>query len=534
MTAVLTGDDHLVVHHDEPELSSRQKNLILTAMCVALIAVMAAVSGLNSAQMKISESLGASTGDFLWIANAYTLALAALLMPVGAIGDRWSRRKVLLLGLTVYLVSNVVGAFAGSVAMLIGARAIAGVGAAMIMPVTLSVITSTFHGDERQRAIGIWSGFAGAGAIFGMFISSLIVDNASWRWVFIMPIALAVIAFALSARLVPDGADHHGGRFDYVGSLLSAVAVGGLVFGIHEGPEKGWTAPITLIPLVVGAVAAVAFVLYERQHENPLLKVEVFKNRMLSAGTGLLFLIFIVMMGMFLVITQFLMGVLGWGAVKATAGMLPMAFAMMPLSAVAPLIAKKTGTRALFMIGFSMAAGGLALVASMVSVDGGYLSILPGLMVVGAGLGLSMTPGTAAITGSLPPEDQGVASALNDSVREIGASVGIALMGSVLSAAYTSGVGDAASQLPGEVAHHVEEGIFGARAVSEQMIAGANGDPQMAGLGEQLLHTAQQAFVDGWSKTMWISAGIAAVAAIGAAVLAPTKSREAEFRVDLD
>ena len=240
MTAALTGDDHLVVHHDEPELSSRQKNLILTAMCVALIAVMAAVSGLNSAQMKISESLGASTGDFLWIANAYTLALAALLMPVGAIGDRWSRRKVLLLGLTVYLVSNVVGAFAGSVAMLIGARAIAGVGAAMIMPVTLSVITSTFHGDERQRAIGIWSGFAGAGAIFGMFISSLIVDNASWRWVFIMPIALAVIAFALSARLVPDGADHHGGR-----STMSVRCC-------RRSPSAAWCSESTRAPRRAG------------------------------------------------------------------------------------------------------------------------------------------------------------------------------------------------------------------------------------------------------------------------------------------
>ena len=542
----LAGGPGQVVHeHHHPELSKKQKNAILAAMCIALIAVVSSVSGLNTAQQKITEDLGTTQSEFLWVTNGYTLALAALLMPIGAIGDRWSRRKILLGGLTIYLVSNLLGAFASGTGMLITTRVIAGIGASMIMPVTLSVITSTFHGEERERAIGIWSGFAGAGAILGMFISSVIVDNFNWPLVFVLPIVLAVLAAVLASKNVVDIAEHHEGRFDVFGGVLSALAVGGLVFGIHEGPEKGWGEAITLVPLAVGVLATVAFILYELRHENPLLNVRVFKNRMLSAGTGLLFLIFIVMMGLFLVMPQFLMGVLGWGAVKATAGLLPMAAAMMPLSTVSPLIARKTGTRFVFILGFSMAAVGLAIVATMVSAETGYLSILPGLMIMGAGIGLSMTPGTSAITGSLPAEDQGIASALNDSVREIGASIGIAFIGSILSSGYADRMGEASGKVtelaatmpslpdgltPDGAGELVKEGIFQALGMSQQLAQIDAFKPQAG----ELLVSAQHAFVDSWSNTMWIGAGIAAFAAVLAAILAPSKDKENEFRVDRD
>lgn len=539
------GSEPVVHEHHYPELTQKQKHAILAAMCIALIAVVSSVSGLNTAQQKITEDLGTTQSQFLWVTNGYTLALAALLMPIGAIGDRWSRRKILLGGLTIYLASNVLGAFASGTGMLITTRIIAGIGAAMIMPVTLSVITSTFHGEERERAIGIWSGFAGAGAILGMFVSSVIVDNFSWPLVFVLPIVLAVLAAALASKNVVDIKEYHEGRFDVFGGVLSALAVGGLVFGIHEGPEKGWGAAITLVPLAIGVLATAAFILYELRHENPLLNVRVFKNRMLSAGTGLLFLIFIVMMGLFLVMPQFLMGVLGWGAVKATAGLLPMAAAMMPLSTISPLIARKTGTRFVFILGFSMAALGLAIVASMVSAETGYLSILPGLMIMGAGIGLSMTPGTSAITGSLPPEDQGIASALNDSVREIGASIGIAFIGSILSSGYADRMGKPAEKVTELAAtmpalpdgmtaagagEMVKEGIFQALGMSQQLAQVDAFKPQAA----ELLTSAQHAFVDSWSNTMWIGAGIAAFAAVLATILTPSKEKENEFRADRD
>ena len=201
---------------------------------------MASVSGLNVAQAQLAQDLGASQADLLWIINGYTIALAALLLPFGAIGDRWGRKKVLMSGLVLFVIANVAAAFATGSTQLLVARIAAGVAAAMIMPATLSVITSSFPAEDRDRAVGVWAGFAGAGGILGLIGSSLVVDNFTWPWVFAMPIVLAVAALAMTVRFVPHSREHADHRFDIVGSVLSALAVGALVLGIHEGPEAGW------------------------------------------------------------------------------------------------------------------------------------------------------------------------------------------------------------------------------------------------------------------------------------------------------
>jgi EmrB/QacA subfamily drug resistance transporter len=482
----------------DPEAKRRQR--VLIAMCVALAAVIASVSSLNVALQDLAVEFGASQGTLLWIVNAYTLSLAALLLPIGAIGDRWGRRPILLAGLALFVAASGMAAVSTSAAMMIVARAAAGVAAAMIMPVTLSVITSTFPGEQRARAVGTWSGVAGAGGILGLFFSSFVVDYMTWPWLFTLPIALAMVAFVMTWRSVTAGRDIEEGTFDIGGSILSAFAVGGIVLGIHEGPEKGWGHWLTLTGLIVGVIALAAFVVWEMRRDHPLLDVRVFSNKALTAGSVTLLIVFAVMFGIFLVLVQYLQAVTGFSALRSAAGLLPMAAVMMPLSATAPTIAQRFGAFRVLLLGVATFAVGLATLAIFSSATGGYLSVLPGLIIMGAGMGLSMTPSTAAITESLPHEKQGVASALNDTVREVGGAIGVALLGSVLNSSYRSNVAGATEGLPPELAGPVEDGIGGALAVAGQL-----GED-----GASLAAAARDAFVEGWHSAMWVGFSMAA------------------------
>lgn len=495
MTVTDSPSDAVVA---DPQASRRQR--VLVAMCLALAAVIASVSSLNVALQDLAIEFGASQGLLLWIVNAYTLTLAALLLAVGAIGDRWGRRPVLLAGLGLFGAASVAAAVSTSAEMLLVSRAVAGLAAAMIMPVTLSVTTSTFPDEQRARAVGIWAGVAGGGGILGLFFSSFVVDYLEWRWLFTLPIALVVVSFAMTVRFVRVDREDEEHRFDTLGSFLSVLAVGGLVLGIHEGPEKGWGHGVTIAALLIGVSALVAFVAWELRQDHPLLDVRVFAERGLAAGSLTLLVVFAVMFGIFLVLMQFLQSVVGLSALGSAAGLLPMAAVMMPLSSAAPTIAQRVGAFRVLVVGVAIFGVGLVLLATMSSADGGYMSILPGLILMGAGMGLSMTPSTMAITESLPTEKQGVASALNDTVRELGGAVGIALLGSALNSAYRSNVTVATDGLPAELAEPVREGIGGALAVADRM--GAAGDP--------VREAARTAFVDGWQSAMWIGVAMAA------------------------
>src|SRR5262245_49484870 len=492
---------------------SRRRRNILIAMILALVAVVASVSGLNVAQQQLALDLGATQSQLLWIINGYTMALAALLMPIGAIGDRWGRKPILMAGLSLFVASNIGAALATTTTALLIARIGAGAAAAMIMPVTLSVITSSFPKEERARAVGTWAGFAGAGGILGLFVSSFLIDRVTWPWLFAMPVAFATVALLMTWRVVGNSREDRAGRFDVAGSILSAVAIGALVLGIHEGPERGWTDAITVVGLLLGLVALIGFVVWELRAKHPLLDLRVFRNRELAAGSVTLLIVFAVMMGIFLVLVQFLQAVAGYSALRAAAGLLPMAAVMMPLSTAAPTIAKRIGVRTTLLTGAALFGGGLALLALMVSVEGGYWSILPGLLVLGAGAGLMMSPSTTAITESLPEEHQGVASALNDTVREFGGAVGIALLGSVLNAGYRSSVSASTDGLSPELAHRVEDGIGSAYASAGELGAQA----------PRVLDAARHALVDGWQLSMWVSVVMAAAVFLFLAVRGPSR-----------
>ncbi|MFK4594699.1 MFS transporter [Streptomyces pristinaespiralis] len=479
-----------------------RRRTILIAVCVALMAVIASVSGLNVAQPDLAVAFGASQSTILWIINIYTLGLAALLLPLGALGDRWGRKPMLLTGLTVFGVAGVVAGLAPSAEVMLAARLFSGVGAAMIMPITLAVITSTFPAEERGRAIGVWTGVAGGGGVLGMFLSAALVDAANWRWLFVLPVALVVVAFVMALRSVPDSRERSGHTFDTVGALTSVAAVAGLIFVLQEGPERGWTAPATLLGLLVGVTATVGFVAWElRRREAALLDVRLFAERSLAGGSMTLLVVFGVQAGIFVALFPYFQAVLGWSGLLSTLALMPMAVLMMAASSLASRLTARVGPRATMGTGILTAGAGLALMAAMVSVDGGYLSVLPGMLTMGIGMGLSMTPSTEAITGALPGERQGVASALNDVTREFGAALGVALLGALLSSGYRGAVDTRLAGVPQGVADTAREGVANALDVANQ--AGPR--------SQALIHAARESFVDGWQQAMWAGVAVMAV-----------------------
>ncbi|WP_149551235.1 MFS transporter [Streptomyces marokkonensis] len=482
---------------------ARRLRGILIAVSVALMAVVASVSGLNVAQTHLAVEFGASQSTVLWIINIYTLTLAALLLPLGAIGDRLGRKPMLIAGLAVFGLAGAVAGLAPNTEVMLAARAAGGVGAAMIMPITLAVITSTFPEEQRGRAIGVWTGVAGGGGILGMFLSALLVDVADWRWLFVLPVVLAAVALAMTLKTVPDSRERTTHSFDTVGALASAVGVVGLIFVLQEGPERGWTAPTTLIALSGGLAATVGFVAWElHRRDASLLDVRLFRERGLAGGSVTLLVVFGVQAGIAVVLFPFFQAVLGWSGLLATLALMPMAVVMMAASALAPRMAAGVGFRPTMLAGIALGAAGLALMALFVSVDGGYVTILPGMIAMGLGMGLSMTPSTEAITGSLPSGKQGVASALNDVTREFGTALGVALLGALLSAGYRGSIDGRLDGIPETDADTAREGIAG--AVEAAPGSGAH--------AQDLIHAAQQAFVDGWQQSMW--AGVAVMGAL--------------------
>jgi EmrB/QacA subfamily drug resistance transporter len=493
----------------------RQRRAILIAVCVALMAVIASVSGLNVAQPQVAVAFDASQSTVLWMINVYTLSLAALLLPLGALGDRVGRKSMLLAGLALFGVANAAAGLATSSEMMIAARLVAGVGAAMIMPVTLAVITSTFPDEQRSKAIGVWSAVAGGGGILGMYLSAVLVDWGNWRWLFVLPVVLVVAAAVMALRAVPNSREQSQHRFDMVGSLTSVTAVVALIYVLHEGPVHGWSSPVTVAGLLVGVVAAIGFVAWELRQVAPLLDVRLFRDRRLAAGSLALLALFGVLAGIFVVLFPYFQAVLGWSGLRSTLALMPMAVMMMLASGLAPRVAVRVGARATMAAGILLGGAGLALMAILVSVDGGYPAILPGMLAMGLGLGLAQTPSTEAITSALPRERQGVASALNDVTREFGTALGVALLGAVLTAGYRNAIDGRLDTIPADTAYTAREGI--ANAIATADTAGTQ--------APALIRAAQESFVDGWQQAMW--AGVAVMTILFVYVLTRGPQRTA-------
>jgi len=486
-----------------PVLSRGHRQLVLAVICLALVLVVAGATMLNVALPDLARSLHATQSQQQWIVDGYAVALAALLLPAGVLGDRYGRRATLLAGIVIFGVTAAASAFTTSPAALIGWRILSGAGAALIMPGTLSTITSVFPAEEKARAVAVWSGFAGAGGVLGLVVSGAMLQQFWWGSIFVVTAALAAVAAAATIAVVPATSDPDSPPLDIPGSVLSVLAIGGLVLGVTEGPVRGWLSPLTLTGLIGGAVALVAFVAGGLRVRQPLLDPRLFRERRFAAGTVSIFLQFLAMMGFFFIFLQYLELVRGYGTLKAALAVIPLAIGMMPASIAAAPLAGRYGGRNVGVAGLALSAAGFVWL-SQLTVASSYWPVLFGMIIAGAGLGLGMTPATNAIVESLPIAKQGLASAVNDTSRELGAAFGIAIVGSAFTAAYRTHIGPSLHQLPAPVASAARQAPAAAIDVAGRL--GPN--------GHALVHQTQTAFMSGQRQALLIAAVALAIGVV--------------------
>jgi EmrB/QacA subfamily drug resistance transporter len=478
------------------------RNLILAVMCLALVMVVAGVSMLANGLPHLATALDASQSQQQWIVDAYALALAALLLPAGALGDRFGRRGALVVGLIVFGGASALAATAGDASALIAYRALMGVGAALIMPGTLSTITSVFPPEERAKAVGIWAGFAGAGGTIGLLMSGALLEGFYWGSIFLVTAAFALAALIGVVLVVPATRSSEHITLDPVGAVLSALGIGLLVLGIIEGPERGWTSPLTLGALIAGVVLIAAFISVELRRPSPMLDPRLFRHRGFATGSASLFLQFFAMFGFFFVSLQFLQLVLGYSALTAAVALMPMAILILPLSVVAGTLSERYGHKLVGGAGLAVSAAGFGIFATL-GTDSGYWPFLGATLVIGAGAALAMTPATNAIVASLPRAKQGVASAVNDTARELGAAFGVAVLGSAFNTGYRHAIDGHVRGLPSAVAAQVRE----APAIAVKIAQGLRN-------GSALEHFAQEAFTVGMRYAVLVGVGLLAIGAL--------------------
>jgi EmrB/QacA subfamily drug resistance transporter len=483
--------------------SSPRHGAITAVVCTALAAVTAAMSSLNVALPDIARSTHASQTQLSWIIDAYSLVFAALLLPGGALGDRYGRRRSLLIGLGIFGAGSAVAMTASDANALIGLRAVIGLGAALVMPATLSTITGTFPPAQRVKAVSIWAGVAGGAAILGVLASGALLEAFSWRSVFAVNVVLAVLALIGTFLVVPESADKDAPQLDVGGALLSVVGLVALVYSIIEAPTAGWLSAGTVAGVAFGVVVMVAFVLFELKQTNPMLNPRIFTRRGLSAGSLSIFIQFFAFYGFIFLVLQYLQIVRHDSALIAAVSMLPMAATMMPVSRLAPTLAAKFGSRQICVTGLLAIAAGLVIIAQT-NATSSYRVLAVGLLVLGAGMGAAMTPATSAITSALPRAQQGVASAMNDLSREVGGALGIAVLGSVMTAIYRNHL-----SLPGVPAAIAD------KARDSLAIA--------AHIGGPVASQADSAFIDGFHVAFFTAAGAAVIAAAAVATLLPRR-----------
>ena len=461
----------------------------VVVLCAALTLVMGSMTSVAVSLPEIARSTGASQRELTWIVDAYTLVFAGLLLPCGALGDRFGRRRMLTIGLLIFAVASLVAPLGDDPTMVIAARAVAGVGAALVMPATLSLITTTMRGEAQERAVGIWVATCTLGGALGLVFSGLVLEFSDWRSVFYFTAAGGVLA-AFAAVLAEESSDQERPRFDVAGAVSSAAAIGLLVFGIIEAPTHGWLSAPFWLCMAAGASFVLAFLVLETCREHPLLDMRIFRSGLVLTGSLTLMVIFAVLFAFFFLSMQFLQLIEGQTPLRAGLTVMPAALTLLPLSLFAPAIVARLGLRTATALGLVPLAAGLGLMATVEKGD--LPTFLAALLLMGAGFGLCITPATVAILRSVPAAKQGVASAVNDAVREVGAALGIAVAGSMLATGYTRNLGPAVEALPVPAREAAESSLAGALEVHAQL--GPAAGPAVAEAHEAFLSGVQASF----------------------------------------
>jgi len=488
-----------------PPASAVRPGVVTAVVCLALAAVVAAMASLNVALPGIARATHASQTQLAWIIDAYSLVFASLLLPAGAVGDRFGRRRALIAGLSIFGAASAVAMTASSAGELIGLRAVMGLGAALVMPATLSTITGTFASEQRTRAVSVWAAVAGGAAVLGLLVSGTVLQVWSWPSVFALNVILAAAAIAGTIRFVPESADPDTPRLDISGAILAVIGLVAVVYSIIEAPSQGWLSARTLAGLAAGLVILAGFVGCELRRRAPMIDPRVFARPALAAGSLSIFVQFFALFGFIFIVLQYLQLIRGDSGLVSAVSMLPMAAAMLPTSRLTPTLVTRLGARAVCATGLALIAAALVILAQL-TVTSGYWLLAVGLIPLGIGMGLAMTPATSNITSALPASQQGVASALNDLSREVGGAVGIAVLASILTAVYQGNL---------HLAHVTAAQADSARS---SVAVATRLDPAVAA-------QARSAFADGMHLALYTAAGIVLAAAVTVGMLLRARDR---------
>lgn len=513
------------------DLVQRRRWITLVVLCVSLLVIVLDNSILNVALPTLAKpvalgGIGASESSLQWIVDAYTIVFAGLLLTAGSLGDRFGRYGALALGLAVFGAGSGLAAFSHDPATLIGWRSVMGIGGALIMPATLSIITNVFTDPvERGRAIGVWAGVSAIGIGIGPVTGGFLLQHFWWGSVLLVNVPIVVVGLILGWRYIPNSRDPEAPRLDPLGAVLSIAGLATLLWAVIEGPTRGWTSTPVLVGFVAGAVVLGGFMIWELTYSSPMLDLRFFENPRFSAASGSITLTFMALFGVIFLLTQYLQSVLGYSPLKAGAVLLPMSAVMMVFAPLSSRAVEKVGTKVVVGVGLILAAAALLLETRFETTSGVGL-IIAVTMLLGLGMANVMAPATESIMGSLPRAKAGVGSAVNDTTRQVGGAIGVALLGSLLSSRYLTHVdrGLAGVSLPAGVHDKVTANI-GPAVEAGHRIGGAT--------GAQLQAVAKDAFVSGLHLALVVAALIIIMAAIAVFRWLPSRAPGEEI-IDRD
>jgi EmrB/QacA subfamily drug resistance transporter len=483
--------------------------MTLAVLCTSVVLISIDTTILNVAIPTLSRSLATSTGELQWIVDAYTVVFAGLLLTCGSLGDRLGRRRMLTLGLLVFGAGCAASALAGSAGVLIAMRAVTGVGAALIFPATLSLITNVFtDAVERQKAIAVWASTAGIGIALGPLAGGVLLEHFYWGSIFLVNLPVVAIALVGIARYVPESRDpvHH--RLDVVGAALSIVGLAALVYGVIRGGSDGWLDASTLAAIGAGLVVLAGFVHHELRTSAPMLDLGVFRNPRFSGASLAVTAVYFCLFGTIFLLTQHLQELLHYGTLAAGIRTLPFAVTLMIVANTTPRIVGRFGSRLPIVVGLLVVAvSQLLRIAS--TPTSGYDIVFASQVAFALGMGLLIAPATASIMGAVPAASAGVGSAINDTTRQVGGALGVAVMGSVAA----SGFRDALVERVPHVAAGARDSLGAAMETARAL--------GRTGAGRAVSDAAGAAFIDGLRLASWVAFGVALLGALGAWRLLP-------------
>ncbi len=497
--------------------------LILIVVCTAVFMLLLDTTIVNNAQVKIKESLGANLNQIQWVLDSYILTYAVLLLSFGRLGDVYGRKKLFILGMSIFTIASglcATSAWVGDtlniagINFLIASRVLQGVGGALMMPQTLSLLTVAFPPEKRGTAFGIWGSVTALGAVIGPVIGGLIVTNFAWEWVFLINLPVGALSILAAFKIIPESKDPLAtNRIDWGGLVLSGTSIFALVYASIEGNKKGWTSPLILGMYLAAAILMVTFIWWERRTTDPMLKLELFKIRNFSLGTTISLIVTFGMLGIFFPMTIFLQQVLEFSPIRAGLTMTPMSIMIMVAAPFAGRFTDKIGARWIMVTGLLLMAGGILFIVSRIDLDTTWKTLFPALVITGFGMGMTFSPMTAASMGEVPPRIAGSASGVLNTARNLGQVLGIAVLGSVLQNRLGVNVADQiqTANLPANLQEQVV-------AVSKQSQFELLPGIVPADLFNTVWHNVQLAFVDSIHNTFIVGA-IACLIAAGLAVM---------------